>query len=39
MSLIELWNSSPGQLTDKHVRQVIAFAAEGRLLDGNESSA
>jgi hypothetical protein len=38
MSLIDLWNSSPGQLRDKHVRQIIAFAANGRLIDGNESS-
>jgi hypothetical protein len=38
MSLIDLWNSSPAQLRDKHVRQIIAFAANGRLMDGNESS-
>lgn len=38
MSLIDLWNSSPGQLREKHVRQIIAFAAKGRLMDGNESS-
>lgn len=38
MSLIDLWNSSPGQLREKHVRQIIAFAANGRLMDGNESS-
>ncbi len=38
MSLIDLWNSSPAQLRDKHIRQVIAFAANGKLMDGNESS-
>jgi hypothetical protein len=38
MSLIDLWNSSPTQLREKHVRQVIAFAANGRLMDGNEAS-
>ena len=38
MSLVELWQTSPSQLRDKHVQQIIAFAGAGRLQDGNEAS-
>jgi len=38
MSLHELWLSAPEQLRDKHVQQVIAFAGEGKLLDGAVAS-
>src|SRR5450759_1509910 len=39
MALTELWNTSPDQLRDKHVQQVIAFAGSGKLLDDGEASA
>lgn len=38
MSLIEIWKSSPQQLREKHVQQVMAFAGDGKLRDGNSSS-
>jgi len=38
VSLVELWQTSPSQLRDKHVQQIIAFAGAGRLQDGNEAS-
>jgi hypothetical protein len=38
MSLTDLWQSSPKQLSDKHVQQVIAFAGNGKLKDGNITS-
>jgi hypothetical protein len=38
MSLIELWRESRQQLQDKQVQQIIAFAGEGRLKDGNTAS-
>lgn len=38
MSLLELWKSSPGQIEDKHVQQLIAFSGDGHLLDGNTAS-
>ncbi len=38
MSLVELWQSSPKQLSEKHVQQVIAFAGDGKLKDGNLTS-
>jgi hypothetical protein len=38
MSLTDLWQSSPGQLSDKHIQQVIAFAGNGKLKDGNNTS-
>lgn len=38
MSLIELWRSSPGQLDGKQLHQIIAFAGDGKLLDGSETS-
>jgi hypothetical protein len=39
MSLRDLWISSPEQIRDKHVQQIIAFAGEGELLDGGAASA
>ncbi len=39
MSLVDLWQTSPQQLSDKHVQQVIAFAGNGKLKDGNGTSA
>lgn len=39
MALTDLWLSSPDQLRDKQVHQIIAFAGDGRLRDGNRSSA
>ena len=38
MSLVDLWTGSPDQLRHKHVQQIIAFAGDGKLLDGNEAS-
>ncbi|MFZ5897787.1 MAG: hypothetical protein ACOYU7_01150 [Bacillota bacterium] len=38
MGLVDIWLSSPDQLRDKHVQQVIAFAGEGKLRDGNATS-
>jgi hypothetical protein len=38
MSIHELWLTAPEQLREKHVQQVIAFAGEGKLLDGTAAS-
>ena len=38
MALVDLWLSSRDQLMDKHVQQIIAFAGDGRLLDGGLAS-
>ncbi len=38
MSLTDLWKASRGQLKGKHVQQIIAFAGDGQLLDGNAAS-
>ena len=38
MALVDLWMSSQDQLRQKHVQQIIAFAGDGRLLDGSEAS-
>jgi hypothetical protein len=38
MALIDLWNADRQQILDKRVDQLIAFAGEGRLLDGNSTS-
>lgn len=38
MSLVDLWQSSQEQLADKHVQQVITFAGNGKLKDGNATS-
>jgi hypothetical protein len=38
MSLSDLWLSSPAQLKDKLVKQIISFAGTGQLRDGSVSS-
>jgi hypothetical protein len=38
MALVDLWMSSQDQLRQEHVQQIIAFAGDGRLLDGSEAS-
>jgi hypothetical protein len=38
MSLQDLWITAPEQLREKHVQQIIAFAGEGKLLDGAAAS-
>ena len=38
MSLVDIWQSTPGQLSDKHLLQIIAFAGDGKLKDGNATS-
>lgn len=38
MSLTELWKTSREQFSSKQVQQVIAFAGEGKLRDGNLTS-
>ena len=35
MSILDLWEQSKDQVTDKHVQQVIAFSGDGQLRDGN----
>ena len=39
MALIDLWRGSRDQISTKHVQQIVAFAGEGKLADGNSSSA
>lgn len=38
MALIDLWNADRQQISSKRIDQLIAFAGEGRLLDGNSTS-
>lgn len=38
MALIDLWNSDRSQITEKRIGQLIAFAGEGKLRDGNNTS-
>jgi hypothetical protein len=38
MGLAELWSTSRKELEDKHIRQVIAIAGGGKLLDGSDAS-
>lgn len=38
MALIDLWNSDRQQITCKRIDQLISFAGEGRLRDGNSTS-
>lgn len=38
MSLVSLWQSAPDQFKHKHVQQVISFAGDGKLKDGNDTS-
>jgi len=39
MPLVDLWKSNPAELNEKHIQQIIAIAGEGKLLDGNSTSA
>ncbi|GMU81685.1 MAG: hypothetical protein AMXMBFR47_15560 [Planctomycetota bacterium] len=39
MALVDLWERDRTQILEKHLRQLIGFAGEGRLLDGNQTSA
>ena len=38
MALIDIWRKSPEQIRDKQISQLIAFAGEGTLRDGNSAS-
>ncbi|MDR4496004.1 MAG: hypothetical protein R3B74_16630 [Nitrospirales bacterium] len=38
MALLDLWNKTPDQLSDKQVQQLIAFAGAGKLLDEGDCS-
>jgi hypothetical protein len=38
MSLAELWRTPNSQIQNRHIRQVIAFAGDGRLLDEGPTS-
>jgi hypothetical protein len=38
MALLDLWNKTPDQLSDKQVQQLIAFAGGGKLLDESDCS-
>ena len=38
MALIDIWRNSPEQIRNKQVNQLIAFAGEGALRDGNRAS-
>jgi hypothetical protein len=39
MALLDLWQRTPEQVKDKHVQQLIAFAGDGKLVDGGDGSA
>jgi hypothetical protein len=38
MALVDLWNSDRNQVTEKRIDQLIAFAGDGKLRDGNSTS-
>src|SRR5438874_994777 len=38
MALIDLWNNDRQQILDKRIDQLISFAGEGKLRDGNSTS-
>src|SRR6185295_5064022 len=38
MALIDLWRDSRAQISSKHVQQIVTFAGDGKLADGNISS-
>ena len=38
MALLDLWNKTPDQLSDKQIQQLIAFAGAGKLLDESDCS-
>ena len=39
MALLDLWRKTPDQLKDKQVKQLIAFAGAGKLIDESDCSA
>jgi len=39
MALRDIWLTAPDQIRLKHIQQIIAFAGDGKLLDGGSSSA
>jgi len=39
MSLVDFWKSSPDQIRSKTIEQLLTFAGDGKLRDGNETSA
>lgn len=38
MALLEFWKSSPKELQEKHVQQVISFSGDGKLKDASPAS-
>ena len=38
MALLDLWNTSPHQVRDQQLQQLIAFAGLGKLIDGSDCS-
>ena len=38
MALVDLWKSSPEQIKGKTIQQLLTFAGDGHLRDGNETS-
>jgi hypothetical protein len=38
MSLVDLWRESRPQISEKHVQQIVGFAGNGKLSDGNPAS-
>jgi hypothetical protein len=38
MALVDLWSQTQLQLAGKHIQQIIAFAGDGKLRDGNAAS-
>lgn len=38
MALVEIWKKSPDQLKGKGINQVLVFAGDGKLKDGNNTS-
>jgi hypothetical protein len=38
MPLVDFWKSSPDQIRSKTIEQLLVFAGDGKLRDGNETS-
>ena len=38
MPLVDIWKSTPDQIQNKSIQQLLMFAGDGRLRDGNETS-
>jgi hypothetical protein len=38
MPLVDIWKSTPNQIQNKSIQQLLVFAGDGRLRDGNETS-